>query len=195
MFDADKDLQGKDVIVEEVDAASIATAGTAGATTAVSFNELTMAQAFVEIKTSRPKAMGISMQEPSEATTTTIIIIPLIKSQDKGKGDGDDVTIDATPLSLKSPTIMDYKIYKEGRKSYFQIIRADGSYQMYLTFPKMLKNFNKKDLDVLWSIVKTRFKKMPVNYMDTLLFQCLKTMFEHYLKDNIWKNQQGLVKC
>ncbi|GKD00963.1 hypothetical protein Tco_1171237, partial [Tanacetum coccineum] len=33
----------------------------------------------------------------------------------------DDVTIDATPLSTKSPTIVDYKIYKEGKKSYFQI--------------------------------------------------------------------------
>ncbi|GJV09656.1 hypothetical protein Tco_1351197 [Tanacetum coccineum] len=40
--------------------------------------------------------------------------------------DGDDVTIKATPLSIKSPTIVDYKIYKEGKKSYFQIIRADG---------------------------------------------------------------------
>ncbi|GKB21997.1 hypothetical protein Tco_0855920 [Tanacetum coccineum] len=39
--------------------------------------------------------------------------------------DGDDVTIEATPLSTKSPTIVDYKIYKEGKKSYFQIIRAD----------------------------------------------------------------------
>ncbi|GKA33271.1 hypothetical protein Tco_0719638, partial [Tanacetum coccineum] len=28
----------------------------------------------------------------------------------------DDVTIDATPLSTKSPTIVDYKIYKEGKK-------------------------------------------------------------------------------
>ncbi|GKE82970.1 hypothetical protein Tco_1552970, partial [Tanacetum coccineum] len=36
--------------------------------------------------------------------------------------DGDDVTIDATPLSTKSPTIVDYMIYKEGKKSYFQII-------------------------------------------------------------------------
>ncbi|GKF31614.1 hypothetical protein Tco_0101412, partial [Tanacetum coccineum] len=35
--------------------------------------------------------------------------------------DGDDVTIDATPLSSKSTTIVDYKIYKEGKKSYFQI--------------------------------------------------------------------------
>ncbi|GJU15339.1 hypothetical protein Tco_1143305 [Tanacetum coccineum] len=35
--------------------------------------------------------------------------------------DGDDVTIEATPLSTKSPTIVDYKIYKERKKSYFQI--------------------------------------------------------------------------
>nr|GEY38748.1 hypothetical protein [Tanacetum cinerariifolium] len=33
--------------------------------------------------------------------------------------DGDGVTIDATPLSFKSPTIFDYKIYKEGKKNYF----------------------------------------------------------------------------
>nr|GEX34554.1 hypothetical protein [Tanacetum cinerariifolium] len=39
----------------------------------------------------------------------------------------DDVKIEATPLSSKSPTIVDYKIYKEGRKSFFKIIRADGN--------------------------------------------------------------------
>nr|GEX98001.1 putative ribonuclease H-like domain-containing protein [Tanacetum cinerariifolium] len=33
--------------------------------------------------------------------------------------DGDKVTIDATPLSSKSPTIVDYKIYQKGKKSYF----------------------------------------------------------------------------
>nr|GEU61613.1 hypothetical protein [Tanacetum cinerariifolium] len=32
----------------------------------------------------------------------------------------DDVTIEATPLSSKSSTIVDYKIYKEGKKSYFK---------------------------------------------------------------------------
>nr|GFB08848.1 hypothetical protein [Tanacetum cinerariifolium] len=40
-------------------------------------------------------------------------------------GDDDDVAIEATPLSSKSPTIVDYKIYIEGKKSYFKIIRAD----------------------------------------------------------------------
>ncbi|GJU24321.1 hypothetical protein Tco_1162942 [Tanacetum coccineum] len=68
--------------------------------------------------------------------------------------DGDDVTIKATPLSTKSPTIM-------------------------------LKNFDREDLEVLWSIVKARFKKTdPVNYMDIFLYLNLKTMFEHHLKDN-----------
>nr|GEU41211.1 hypothetical protein [Tanacetum cinerariifolium] len=80
MFDTDKDLQGK-----EVNAAIIATSVTAAATTVVSFDELTLAQALVEIKTLKPKAKEIVMQEPSEATTTITIIL-LIKSQDKGKG-------------------------------------------------------------------------------------------------------------
>nr|GEW95220.1 putative ribonuclease H-like domain-containing protein [Tanacetum cinerariifolium] len=111
------------------------------------------------------------------------------------ENDEDDVTIDATPLSSKPPTIVDYKIYKEWRKSYFQIIRADGSSKMYLTSRKMFKNFNREDLEVLWSIVKARFKKVrPVNLLDNILFQNLKTMFEHHVEDNIWKNQQGLVK-
>ncbi|GJW76072.1 hypothetical protein Tco_0137754 [Tanacetum coccineum] len=59
----------------------------------------------------------------------------------------------------------------------------------------MLKNFDREDLEVLWSIVQARFKKIePVNYMDSFLHLNLKTMFEHHLKDNVWKNQQGLVK-
>nr|GEU68578.1 hypothetical protein [Tanacetum cinerariifolium] len=33
--------------------------------------------------------------------------------------DRDDVTIDATPLSFKSPTIVNYKIHKKGKKIYF----------------------------------------------------------------------------
>nr|GEV92191.1 hypothetical protein [Tanacetum cinerariifolium] len=41
----------------------------------------------------------------------------------------DDVTINATPLSSKSSTIVDYKIYKVGKKSYFKVIKADGNSQ------------------------------------------------------------------
>ncbi|GJU49966.1 hypothetical protein Tco_1219521 [Tanacetum coccineum] len=38
----------------------------------------------------------------------------------------EEVTIDAIPLVVKSPSIVGWKIYKEGRKSYYQIMRADG---------------------------------------------------------------------
>nr|GEX35722.1 hypothetical protein [Tanacetum cinerariifolium] len=70
--------------------------------------------------------------------------------------DDDDVKMEATPLSSKSSTIVDYKIYKEGMKSYFKIIMADGNSQNCLTFGKMFKNFNREDLEVLRSIVKER---------------------------------------
>nr|GEX59820.1 hypothetical protein [Tanacetum cinerariifolium] len=107
----------------------------------------------------------------------------------------DDVTIEATPLYSKSPTIVDYKIYKEERKSFFKFIRADGNSQNYLTFRKMFKNFNREDLEVLWSIVKARFQKTkPMDNMDNLLFQTLRTMFEYHVEDNIWKYQQGTTK-
>nr|GEZ26812.1 hypothetical protein [Tanacetum cinerariifolium] len=109
--------------------------------------------------------------------------------------DDDDVTIKATPLSSKSPTIVDYKIYKEGRKRFFKNISAYGNSQTYLTFEKMFKNFNREDLEVLWNIVKARFKKTkPLDDMDNLLFQTLKTMFEHHVEDNIWKYQQWTNK-
>nr|GEV82672.1 retrovirus-related Pol polyprotein from transposon TNT 1-94 [Tanacetum cinerariifolium] len=82
--------------------------------------------------------------------------------------DRDEVLIEATPLSSRSPTIINYKIHKEGKKNYFKIIRDD---------------------------VKDRFKKeKPVDNMDNILFRTLKTMFEHHVEDTIWKYQQGLAK-
>ncbi|GJX62362.1 hypothetical protein Tco_0295262 [Tanacetum coccineum] len=40
--------------------------------------------------------------------------------------DEEEVTIDVIPLAAKSPRIVDWKIHKKGKKSYYQIIRADG---------------------------------------------------------------------
>ncbi|GKC21974.1 hypothetical protein Tco_1024124 [Tanacetum coccineum] len=38
----------------------------------------------------------------------------------------DEVAIDAIPLAIKPPIIIDWKIIKEGKMGYFQNIRADG---------------------------------------------------------------------
>nr|GFA57114.1 hypothetical protein [Tanacetum cinerariifolium] len=106
--------------------------------------------------------------------------------------DEDDVFVNVTPLSCKPPTIMDYKIYKERKKEHFQIIRANGNHQMYLAFSTMLKNFDREDLEVLWKIVKDRFKKsQPKKVVDVFLWYTLKVMFEHTVEDNVWKLQKG----
>nr|GEV57159.1 hypothetical protein [Tanacetum cinerariifolium] len=68
--------------VGEDNVTSIATNLSAAMT--ITTNEITLAQELVEIKTSKPKAKGIVLQEPSESTTTTKTISSK-KSQDKGK--------------------------------------------------------------------------------------------------------------
>ncbi|GJV76624.1 hypothetical protein Tco_1508208 [Tanacetum coccineum] len=136
-----------------------------------------------ELEQESSKKQKVEVDKESAKLKQCLEIIP---------DDGDDVTIDATPLSTKSLIIFDYKIHNEGKKSYFQIIRADGNSQMYLTFSKMLKNFDRVDLEVLWSLVKARFEKTkPVDYMDNLLLHYLKTMFKPHVEDNVWRDQQG----
>nr|GEZ41347.1 reverse transcriptase domain-containing protein [Tanacetum cinerariifolium] len=61
--------------------------------------------------------------------------------------DKEEVTIDAIPLVAKYPRIVDWKIYKEGKKSYYQIVRADGKSHMYMVFSKMLESFEREDLE------------------------------------------------
>ncbi|GJZ26031.1 hypothetical protein Tco_0570284 [Tanacetum coccineum] len=118
-------------------------------------HESSLKRAGEELEQESSKKQKLEEDKESEELKKCLKIVP---------DDGDDVTIDATPLSTKSPTIM-------------------------------LKNFDREDLEVLWSIVKARFKKTePVNYMDNFLLLNLKTMFEHHVEDNVWKNQQGLVK-
>nr|GEV18687.1 hypothetical protein [Tanacetum cinerariifolium] len=63
---------------------------------------------------------------------------------------------------------------------------------MYLAFATMLKNFDREDLEVLWKIIKDRFKKtQPKEVLDVFLWNTLKVMFEHTVEDNVWKHQKG----
>ncbi|GKC28780.1 hypothetical protein Tco_1036074, partial [Tanacetum coccineum] len=75
-IDADKDI----TLVNVQDDAEMFDVNDLGVTT----EEITLAQALVEIKTSKPKVKGIVLQEPGESTTTTTISSK--QSQDKGKG-------------------------------------------------------------------------------------------------------------
>ncbi|GKB52106.1 hypothetical protein Tco_0902859 [Tanacetum coccineum] len=105
--------------------------------------------------------------------------------------DKEEVAIDAIHLAVKSPMIVDWKIYKEGRKSYYKIMRADGKSQMYMFFSQMLKSYNKEDLEDLYKLVKAKYESTrPVEDLDLLLWGDLKTMFEPHMEDKVWRNQQ-----
>nr|GEX09182.1 hypothetical protein [Tanacetum cinerariifolium] len=80
--------------------------------------------------------------------------------------DGDDVTINATPLSSKSPTIVDYN--------------------------KLLKNFDREDLKVLWRLVKAKHgSTRPKDGYERVLWGDLKVMFDPHVEDEVWKLQQS----
>ncbi|GKF11771.1 hypothetical protein Tco_0049697 [Tanacetum coccineum] len=104
--------------------------------------------------------------------------------------DEEEVTIDVIPLVVKSLRIVDWKIHKEGKKSYYQIIRADGKSQMYMIFSQMIKSFDTEDLEDLYKLGKDRYgSTRPVESMDYLLWNDMKIIFESHVEDEVWKLQ------
>ncbi|GJQ99800.1 hypothetical protein Tco_0522785 [Tanacetum coccineum] len=72
--------------------------------------------------------------------------------------DEEEVAVDAIPLATKPPSIVDWKIIKEGKIGYYQIIRADGN------------------------------SKRPEEGYKRVLWGDLKTMSEHNVEDTVWRN-------
>ncbi|GJT17271.1 hypothetical protein Tco_0875977 [Tanacetum coccineum] len=66
--------------------------------------------------------------------------------------DEEEVAIDVVPLATKPPTIVDWKIHKEGKKSYYQIARVDGKSQIL--------RINKVFGSILLVIMKLLMKKL-----------------------------------
>ncbi|GJR19681.1 hypothetical protein Tco_0968208 [Tanacetum coccineum] len=61
----------------------------------------------------------------------------------------DEVAIDAIPLAIKPPMIVEYKIVKEGQNGFYHLISVDGSLKRYSSMIKMLQNIDKEDLETL----------------------------------------------
>ncbi|GKC13442.1 hypothetical protein Tco_1010224 [Tanacetum coccineum] len=74
-----------------------------------------------------------------------------------------EVAIDAIPLATKPPVIVEWKIIKEGKMGYFQLIRADGS------------------------------SKRPEEAYERVLWGDLKVMFEPDVESEIWRSLQVSV--
>ncbi|GJS58618.1 ribonuclease H-like domain-containing protein [Tanacetum coccineum] len=75
--------------------------------------------------------------------------------------DEEEVAVDAIPLATKPPSIVDWKIIKEGKIGYYQIIRANEN-----------------------------SKRLEEGY-ERVLWGDLKTMFKHNIEDIVWRNLLG----
>nr|GEX10726.1 Gag-Pol polyprotein [Tanacetum cinerariifolium] len=106
--------------------------------------------------------------------------------------DDDDVFTEATPLASKV-FVVDYQILYENNKPYYQIIKADGTHKLFMSFITLLKNFNREDLEMLWNLVQERFQSSePKNFSDDFLQNTFKIMFEKpNVKASIWRDQKG----
>ncbi|GJZ23466.1 hypothetical protein Tco_0560925 [Tanacetum coccineum] len=99
--------------------------------------------------------------------------------------DEEEVAINVIPLAAKPPSIVDWKIHKEGKKSYYQMS------QIYLVFSHMLKNFDREDLETPWKLVKAKHgSTRPEEGYERVLLGNLKVMFEPHVEDIVWRNQQ-----
>nr|GEX65256.1 uncharacterized mitochondrial protein AtMg00810-like [Tanacetum cinerariifolium] len=105
----------------------------------------------------------------------------------------DDVYTKATPLARKV-LVVDYKIIHLNNKPHYKTLRADGTHQLYVSFLTLLKNFDREDLESLWSLVKERFStSKPNNFSDDFLLTTLRAMFERPDgQDQVWKNQRTI---
>ncbi|GJX08302.1 hypothetical protein Tco_0196234 [Tanacetum coccineum] len=80
--------------------------------------------------------------------------------------DEEEVAIDAFPLATKPPTIIDWKIHKEGKKT---ITRSSE----------------------MMEVQRSKYgSTRPVEDLDLILWGDLKTMFEPHVEDRVWRNQQ-----
>nr|GEY88925.1 hypothetical protein [Tanacetum cinerariifolium] len=66
-------------------------------------------------------------------------------------------------LQVKHP-IIDWEIHTEGQRTYWKIIRLEGSTTVYQFFVDMLKYFDKEDLNQLWNL---DFQDSPNDEEDT----------------------------
>nr|GEV01118.1 uncharacterized mitochondrial protein AtMg00810-like [Tanacetum cinerariifolium] len=90
--------------------------------------------------------------------------------------------------------VVGYEIINQNNKPYYKIIRADGTHQLYISFLTLLRNFNREDLEALWSLVKEKFSTTkPKNFSDDFLLVTLGVMFEKPdIHAQMWKNQRSV---
>ncbi|GKD10632.1 hypothetical protein Tco_1190317 [Tanacetum coccineum] len=118
-------------------------------------------------------------------------------SEKDNSNSGTKIPINHVPVAIKSPSIANYKIFKQGRKGVYQIVRENGTDMVYISFGAMLTDISRDDLTELYRIVMRKYgMNKPEDELEKVLWEYLKNMFEEPLStDLIWSlpSQQRLI--
>ncbi|GKA78803.1 hypothetical protein Tco_0785340 [Tanacetum coccineum] len=101
---------------------------------------------------------------------------------------GTKTPINPVPVAMKTPSIATYKIFKQGEKGAYQIVREDGTDIVYINFGAMLKDITRDDLTELYRIIMNRYGvDGPEDKLEKIFWKYLKDMFEEPLStDPVW---------
>ncbi|GJR78721.1 hypothetical protein Tco_0149506 [Tanacetum coccineum] len=93
-----------------------------------------------------------------------------------------------TPLTTKFDSVVNWKIFQQGQRSIYQIMRANGADTVYMSFGVMVKDFKREDLIELYRLVMQKYgTNRPKDAYDRVLWSDLRTIFDPPLnKDAIW---------
>ncbi|GJW50500.1 hypothetical protein Tco_0091851 [Tanacetum coccineum] len=93
-----------------------------------------------------------------------------------------------TPLDTKSNIMANCKIFQQGERSIYQIIRANRADTVYMSFGATLKDFIREDLIKLYRLVMQKYgTNRPEDAYDRVLWNDIRTMFDPPLnEDAIW---------
>ncbi|GJT85093.1 hypothetical protein Tco_1066810 [Tanacetum coccineum] len=94
------------------------------------------------------------------------------------------VAVDAIPLATKPPSIVDWKILKEGKISYYQIIRADGSSKRNKVL--VWKIFDLPCGSTLWDVLKLQYHLLLVEKRYPLTPATITEMLNKKLQADHW---------
>ncbi|GJV07139.1 hypothetical protein Tco_1344795 [Tanacetum coccineum] len=110
---------------------------------------------------------------------------------------GTNIPINPVPVATKPPSITNYKIIKQGHKGVYQIVRANGSDKVYISFGAMLKDISRDDLTELYMIVMHRYgMNEPEDEHEKVFWGYMKNMFDEPLNtDAVWSlpGQQRII--
>nr|GEV49092.1 putative reverse transcriptase domain-containing protein [Tanacetum cinerariifolium] len=134
----------------------------------------------VTISKEVPEEVKSSEEVPEEKVKEMMQMVP-------------DEEIYVEALQVKHP-IIDWKVYTEGHRSYWKIIRLGGSSASYQFFVDMLKHFDREDLNQIWALVKESLRNRPATSdKEKELWVELKRLFEPDVKDYLWTHIQNLM--